>query len=403
MTNLNLSCLKIEEWRLATANEIFPEIKRTNPKKAASVKRGSILAFRKEFRPVDMYCYLRARFGEPNGVQNLLRRDDSDNLVHWHFTLMAEQAKIHILGQSREVHVMISEPLEDRDWAEFARAVKLDFARVGAAKKQFQDTLQKWVVFPNKYSSIADVCAMLHAEVTDAIDQYTEYKPIKWSKMGIKKNERALKNLAKRAVSLFPNCIQLSLLTPVMAEAHINLLILALCKPEIRKNPRQYDAYRREHIDAKIFDLPFKCDGFEKTINPKSEGYKRFKRVMDGRNDAIHANIDPIGEQIETVFFEGTRPIFHESGDQITQFWSAMERLHQPAKAVESYEAVHNFLWEVEEALEPPVKKAIRALLSNGFPGYDLNRNICGVLFGDRLVSAHMKGVAYDDELGIDW
>src|SRR3979411_894404 len=29
-----------------------------------------------EIRPVDLFCYLAARFGRPNGVQNFLRKDD---------------------------------------------------------------------------------------------------------------------------------------------------------------------------------------------------------------------------------------------------------------------------------------------------------------------------------------
>jgi hypothetical protein len=36
-----------------------------------------------EIRPADLFCYLGARFGPPNGVQNFLRSNDSDNLIHW--------------------------------------------------------------------------------------------------------------------------------------------------------------------------------------------------------------------------------------------------------------------------------------------------------------------------------
>src|SRR5438876_5378168 len=41
-----------------------------------------------EVRPADLFCYLWARFGrpKPNGVQNILRSNDSDNLIHWDWT-----------------------------------------------------------------------------------------------------------------------------------------------------------------------------------------------------------------------------------------------------------------------------------------------------------------------------
>ena len=42
--------------------------------------------------PLDLYVYLKARFGPPNGVQMALRNQSSDNLVHWHYTLRADAA-----------------------------------------------------------------------------------------------------------------------------------------------------------------------------------------------------------------------------------------------------------------------------------------------------------------------
>jgi hypothetical protein len=39
-------------------------------------------------RPVDLYVYLKARFGEPNGITMISKdHEDSDNLIHWHYSL----------------------------------------------------------------------------------------------------------------------------------------------------------------------------------------------------------------------------------------------------------------------------------------------------------------------------
>jgi hypothetical protein len=40
-----------------------------------------------EIKPVDLCCYLVARFGPPNGIQNFLRGDHSDNLIHREWAL----------------------------------------------------------------------------------------------------------------------------------------------------------------------------------------------------------------------------------------------------------------------------------------------------------------------------
>lgn len=63
-----------------------------------------------------MYCYLKARFGEPNGVQNILRSDSSDNWIHWEYSLKADGEDISIGGTYREVHFMLTEEPADADW-----------------------------------------------------------------------------------------------------------------------------------------------------------------------------------------------------------------------------------------------------------------------------------------------
>jgi len=95
------------------------------------------------------------------------------------------------------------------------------------------------------------------------------------------------------------------------------MLILILCKIEIKNNKRQFDAFIREHIDTKIFNLPYMCDGFKSMIDKDSPRYKNFKGVMYKRNTAIHGNVDPEREQIETVFFDKKTPLFKEPGDHI--------------------------------------------------------------------------------------
>jgi hypothetical protein len=56
--------------------------------------------------------------------------------------------------------------------------------------------------------------------------------------------------------------------------------------------------------------MAHKCTGFARPIDPDSEGFKNFKRVMDKRNHAIHGNCDPEREKIELVYFEETLPLF---------------------------------------------------------------------------------------------
>jgi hypothetical protein len=209
--------------------------------------------------------------------------------------------------------------------------------------------------------------------------------------------------LAQRSANLYKACLELSLVTPIIAEAFINMLILILCKKEVRNNPRQFEAFIRAQIDTKIFDLPYKCEKFLSPINQSSELFKRFKRVMDKRNHAIHGNIDPKKEQIETLYFEGNVPLFIQSGDHIGKFFEALERQHDPEAVVKDYEDTHAFLLEVVACLEPEIVGAVWQIMEDSYPGYDLGRKITGVLLPEHVMASYMPGIRYDDELAVSW
>ena len=61
---------------------------------------GTHWKIRNEVKPVDLYCYLYARFGPPNGIQNFLRGDHSENLIHWEWTLQSQDRLLLIQGQN---------------------------------------------------------------------------------------------------------------------------------------------------------------------------------------------------------------------------------------------------------------------------------------------------------------
>jgi len=399
-------CMDIKSWRAFTNKEMqaWLESKRSsldnkNNKRKKS-KKGSLLAVRKNLSPVDMYCYLKARFGEPNGFQNFLRRDDSDNLIHWDFNLKADNEDVYICGTSREIHFFLSENLADKDWHNFILNIKEDYKRVGKEKKAVLQSLEKWVIFPNKFVEIANICAEHHADIVDNIAGFKSFKtPSYKTKKESLAWQKTLKQLGERSAKLYKSCLELSLITPVLAEAFINMTILMLCKKEIRNDKRQFDSFIRSNIDIKIFDLFYKCESFAKVIDKDSPEFKNFKRIMDKRNHIIHGNIDPEREKIEIVYFEGKRPLFDDPGDHIGKVFDSLENRHQPQEVIKDYEAVHEFLYYVASCLEPKMKKGFWRIMEDGYPGYDVNRKKFGALFPEHTVMGILEGIRYDDEL----
>ena len=120
---------------------------------------------RRAFSPVHMYCYLKARFGKPNGFQTCLAKDDSDNWIHWDYNLKVDSEDVYISGTYREIHFMLSENLADGDWPVLIQKIKADFGRVGQEKTAILRSLEKWLIFPNKYIAVSNVCSELHSKV----------------------------------------------------------------------------------------------------------------------------------------------------------------------------------------------------------------------------------------------
>lgn len=93
-----LRCLDLSSWRAFSQDEVLAHVQGIYESKKDGSRKGCLLAVRRHLSPLDMYCYLKARFGEPNGFQNVLRKDDSENLIHWDFNLWAGAAQIYICG-----------------------------------------------------------------------------------------------------------------------------------------------------------------------------------------------------------------------------------------------------------------------------------------------------------------
>jgi hypothetical protein len=188
-----LQCMDVESWRLPTkaerladiqkmqelANTIKTRSSKQKRRPSSPNKRSSILVVRRHLSPADLYCYLKARFGNPNGFQTFLRKDDSENWIHWDFDLKSLDEDVYMCGTSREIHFRLSESLTDEDWRDFILRIKADYKRVGKGKSAILKSFEKWVIFTNKFVEVANICADLHSQIVDNIGKCEEpYEPL---------------------------------------------------------------------------------------------------------------------------------------------------------------------------------------------------------------------------------
>lgn len=399
-------CLDLKSWRRATPREVLNFVQSSNAKEHKKPKSEGlqryVLNVRQHLRPVDVYSYLIARFGRPNGFQNFLRKDDSDNLVHWDFLMRSGETDIYIAGVLRELQIVVTEPLSDEQWKSLIVGLKQDFKRVAMEKSAITKTFEKFIVFQNKFVSIASLCADLHDRITDAPKTETILTfPTEDEDIELHKTKLDLQR--KGLDELFGNCLKLKLMTPIMAEAFINMVILTFCKDRIRNDRKAYEGFVRARIPERLNLLPKYCDGFDKAIDRNSTEYKDFMRIVNERNFLLHGNVDPMRESIETVYFEGKRPLFVTTGDSIQNLFDQLDRLVKPDRVMADYEAAHAFLFCIRECLTARHNAFFEHVISDGYPGYELKKKRVTRILPDYRVAARIEGLRYDDELNVSW
>src|SRR6266536_953505 len=92
----NDSCFNLSKWSVPEAKEITSYLEDQGTKRVVTIwaNDGSI-------SPLDLYCYLKARFGPPNGISMLFRKPSSDNAIQWHYTLFSSGSMIDFFGMNR--------------------------------------------------------------------------------------------------------------------------------------------------------------------------------------------------------------------------------------------------------------------------------------------------------------
>ena len=393
------TCLNIQGWQKATKKECLDFF---DPGQKRPKGQRHLLMVRTHLRPADVYAYLKARFGVPNGFQNALRRDDSDNLVHWDFNLRADQVDVYLAGHSRSIQIIVDEPMSDEDWKALIVGIKADYARVGEEKSKVTRSFEKFVIFQNKYVSLAGLCADLHADILDApgaekvsltssyADNPHEFKD-------------AMDRVSKRANKIYGDALKLRLLTPIMVEAFINMVILLYCKDTIRNNKEAYDAFLRATIPERLALLGQNCFGFARAVDANTLAYANFMRIVSQRNFALHGNVDPMREQIEIVYFDGKRPLFTEPGDHIPKLFDHLETIHKPMEAIQEYEQAHEFMHEIHSCLEEGYQEHLFQVVNDAFPGFEVHKRRPTRILPDHLVMSILAGQRYDDELSVQW
>ncbi len=193
--------------------------------KNAWPKGGAMFELVNELRPLDLFCYLGARFGQPNGFQNFLRKDDSDNLIHWEWTLRHKAGIVSFQGMNfrTEVHTYGDVGAAESDKDALVAQVKADFAAHGSVMSDVRKKLEHWVEFVNPYQRIKmsidglieELAALKLEPDQDALDVF------QWETDDPAAMEKRAEERGARYSKGFGLCFGIRSMLPILAEAYI--------------------------------------------------------------------------------------------------------------------------------------------------------------------------------------
>ena len=353
------------------------------------LKVGTRWVLKNEVRPVDLYCYFGARFGAPNGIQNFLRSDESDNLVHWEWFLRAREQFISVQGMNFRTEVWIFGPdrFEDVDKSAFVAQLKEQFAQCGADMGKVRKSLEHWAEFVNPYQRLRRAVKQLLDELSslgidvenDAVPDFAEHSDSK----AFEKAWRKQADKYSRAIGL---CFGVRSMLPVMAEAFVNLLLYFLMKPELKSDDRLRENAIRQPIDIRIRSLPHNCMGFRQSVDYGVEACKRYHTLVNERNDLLHGNVVIDKLRFNELYFNGKVPVF-------MQYSTMWERTLGVAHRSVGLESVREELAVVDGLIQYLLSclddktRAFAELIANKFDlGVNLKDGRLGILFPDHLV-----------------
>ena len=196
-----------------------------------------------QLRPADLYCYLHARFGRPNGFQNFLRTDDSDNLIHWHWTLGHDDGLLDVQGTNFRTLFIASGLRQPRLHRvdDLVVALKSDFANHGQGMSRCRKALESWVEFVSPYQRLRRSVEQLMEELEQLKPDEVCEPPALHDAPDPAAREFFIEQWTTGARTLnkaFGICFGIRSMLPVMAEAFINLLLFCLMKKEMRADDR---------------------------------------------------------------------------------------------------------------------------------------------------------------------
>ncbi|SFW78637.1 hypothetical protein [Pseudomonas sp. NFACC04-2] len=349
---------------------------------------GMIWEFTNEMKPVDLYCYLHAKYGHPNGLMTLLKKNTSDNLIHWDWNFATSDGLISIMGMNFRTEVALKGNFKDKGLTKdmFISQIKTDMGKYGKKITEFRKEIETWTQFTNPYHRIKRAVDQNFKQL-DSLDVDPERDRLKHPRNSgdaheLEESWRTLRTKYSAAVGLV---FGLRAMLPVLAESFVNLVFFVLARPEIKSNDRLFKSLIRQNIDIRVQTLHLHCLGFKSAVDYSSSECKAFHSLMNERNDLLHGNVEVSKLAVGDIYFHGNTPLFKRYDD----FWSitigaSMESVRF-GMIHSDYSAIEGFIEYIIQQLDDKIAGQIRFIVEQSLMGINTKTGRLGFLLPESI------------------
>jgi DNA-binding transcriptional MerR regulator len=374
----------IDAWELICARRALFELQEGNK----SSGNSSLFVNGGRLSPLTLYCYLKGRFGPPNGFQMALKKqNDSDNLIHWHYHIVSGPESLQIFGMNTRVEFWgnTQNAYSDSDWEILLDMIKSDFKNQGSKISEVRKSLEHWNLFINPFARLKRIVEQGRKRLSETdltLSPPERAIPEKQPDRFKEELENYIRNIHEAAFL----CTNLRMVAPVYAESFVNLLIFLLSKKEIKDDERLYQDLVRKQIDVRVKSLPHYCQGFVRNPSDNDESFKSFLRLMNKRNDVLHGNVDPMSLKFDEVWFDEYTPLFKDEKPFSERATYHLLKHIEPSEVLADIDIVESFIEYLLNLLDPEIKEQVERLSEDSYPGWREDTKRVGVLFPDAVV-----------------
>lgn len=376
---MNLTASEILSIRNLTQDEFTNLLNQAKAGKHSWGKKR-LLRIKSGLSQVDLFCYLGLRFGPPKGILTILRKDDSDNFAHWHYTLSMNGELLEIISFTYRIEVMIPSGYECTE-DDLSNLLNDEIAKHAEQIAHFKSQLEEWVTFLNPYQHLKSSAGRLLARANEleiALDKSPKHPA---NEAELRSFTEAYSKNAQNADELSGLCLSIKMMAPVIAESFINLLIFILTKPKIKNDDKKMEKFIKLPIQPRLEALHNNCIYIAKPVDPNHPLFRDFIDLMNRRNDLLHGNIKPMKKSDERIYFLGKMPLFSEWRTLFERSLKTRMQAHTLTEAQTDMEIASKFIDHLMTHLDPTAANGIEIIANTIDLGYDIKRKILGKLF----------------------